>query len=50
MQSALSTCISEVALAWIRGVVLMLYSFWWTVGMFPAYIAMQTMNEIKPHN
>jgi MFS family permease len=49
MQSTLPTYISEVAPVRIRGGLLMLYSLWWTVGNFFAYIAMQTMNKQHPH-
>ena len=49
MQSTLPTYISEVAPVRIRGALLMLYSLWWTVGTFFAYIAMQTMNKQHPH-
>ncbi|KAK3306251.1 putative MFS alpha-glucoside transporter [Chaetomium strumarium] len=49
MQSTLPTYISEVAPVRIRGGLLMLYSLWWTVGTFFAYIAMQTMNRQHPH-
>ncbi|KAK4042811.1 putative hexose transporter [Parachaetomium inaequale] len=48
MQSTLPTYISEVAPVRIRGGLLMLYSLWWTVGTFFAYIAMQTMNKTHP--
>jgi len=48
MQTTLPTYISEVAPVRIRGGLLMLYSFWWTVGTFFAYIAMQTMNRKMP--
>jgi MFS family permease len=48
MQSTLPTYISEVAPVRIRGGLLMLYSLWWTVGTFFAYIAMQTMNRQHP--
>jgi MFS family permease len=50
MQTTLPTYISEVAPVRIRGGLLMLYSLWWTVGTFFAYIAMQTMNKKHPHN
>lgn len=49
MQSTLPTYISEVAPVRIRGGLLMLYSLWWTVGTFFAYIAMQTMNKQHPN-
>ena len=49
MQSTLPTYISEVAPVRIRGSLLMLYSLWWTVGTFFAYIAMQTMNRQHPN-
>lgn len=49
LQTTLPTYISEVAPVRIRGGLLMLYSFWWTVGTFFAYIAMQTMNKNKPN-
>ncbi|KAL1864281.1 hypothetical protein VTK73DRAFT_5991 [Phialemonium thermophilum] len=48
MQSTLPTYIAEVAPVKIRGGLLMLYSLWWTVGTFFAYIAMQTMNKKHP--
>ena len=48
MQSTLPTYIAEVAPVRIRGGLLMLYSLWWTIGSFFAYIAMQTMNKQHP--
>lgn len=50
MQTTLPTYISEIAPVRIRGGLLMLYSLWWTVGTFFAYIAMQTMNKQHPDN
>lgn len=50
MQSTLPTYISEVAPVRIRGALLMLYSLWWTVGTFLAYVAMQTMNKQHPND
>jgi MFS family permease len=49
MQSTLPTYIAEIAPVRIRGAMLMLYSLWWTVGTFFAYIAMQTMNKQHPN-
>ncbi|CAK7218381.1 hypothetical protein SBRCBS47491_003490 [Sporothrix bragantina] len=48
MQSILPAYISEVAPVRIRGALLMMYSFWWTLGTFFAYIAMQTLNKHHP--
>lgn len=50
LQTTLPTYIAEVAPVRIRGGLLMLYSFWWTVGTFFAYIAMQSMNTNRPNN
>lgn len=49
MQSVLPTYIAEVAPVRIRGALLMMYSFWWTLGTFFAYIAMQTLNKHHPN-
>lgn len=50
VQTTVPTYIAEVAPVRIRGGLLMLYSFWWTVGTFFAYIAMQSMNKNQPNN
>ncbi|KAM0323486.1 hypothetical protein ACHAQA_008766 [Verticillium albo-atrum] len=48
LQSTLPVYISECAPTRIRGGLLMCYSFWWTIGSFFAYIALQTMNRQNP--
>ncbi|KAK3216574.1 hypothetical protein GRF29_1g242230 [Pseudopithomyces chartarum] len=50
LQSTLPTYIAEVAPVRIRGGLLMCYSFWWTVGSFFSYIAIQTMAKRKPYH
>ncbi|KAH7355901.1 general substrate transporter [Pyrenochaeta sp. MPI-SDFR-AT-0127] len=50
LQSTLPTYIAEVAPVRIRGGLLMCYSFWWTVGSFFSYIALQTMSKQKPYH
>jgi MFS family permease len=50
LQSTLPTYIAEVAPVRIRGSLLMCYSFWWTVGSFFSYIALQTMAKQKPYH
>jgi MFS family permease len=50
LQSTLPTYIAEVAPVRIRGGLLMCYSFWWTVGSFFSYIAIQTMAKQKPYH
>ncbi|KAF2008744.1 general substrate transporter [Aaosphaeria arxii CBS 175.79] len=49
LQSTLPTYIAEVAPVKIRGGLLMCYSFWWTVGSFFAYVALQTMAKKHPY-
>ncbi|KAL6712618.1 hypothetical protein ACN47E_000495 [Coniothyrium glycines] len=50
LQSTLPTYIAEVAPVRIRGGLLMCYSFWWTVGSFFSYIALQTMSRKQPYH
>ncbi|KAJ4311251.1 hypothetical protein N0V94_008042, partial [Neodidymelliopsis sp. IMI 364377] len=50
LQSTLPTYIAEVAPVKIRGSLLMCYSFWWTVGSFFSYIALQTMAKRLPYH
>lgn len=50
LQSTLPTYISEVAPVRIRGGLLMCYSFWWTVGSFCSYVALQRMAAKKPYH
>lgn len=50
LQSTLPTYIAEVAPVRIRGGLLMCYSFWWTVGSFFSYIALQTMAKQRPYH
>jgi MFS family permease len=50
LQSTIPTYISEIAPVRIRGGLLMLYSFWWTVGSFFAQIALQNLNANNPFN
>lgn len=50
LQSTLPTYIAEVAPNRVRGSLLMLYSFWWTVGSFFSYIAIQTMAKRQPYH
>ena len=48
LQSTLPIYISECAPTRIRGGLLMCYSFWWTIGSFCAYLALQTINRQNP--
>lgn len=48
VQSTVPTYISEIAPNRIRGGLLMLYSFWWTVGSFFAQVALRTMAKNNP--
>lgn len=50
VQSTLPTYIAEVAPVKIRGSLLMMYSFWWTVGSFCANIALFSLNNNDPFN
>lgn len=50
LQATLPTYIAEVAPVRIRGGLLMCYSFWWTVGIFMAHIALKAMNDKQPTN
>lgn len=45
LQSTLPVYISECAPTRIRGGLLMCYSFWWTIGSFFAYIALQMISR-----
>ncbi|KAI5197087.1 hypothetical protein AUEXF2481DRAFT_43028 [Aureobasidium subglaciale EXF-2481] len=49
LQSVLPVYISECAPTRIRGGLLMCYSFWWTIGSFCAYLALQTLNRLHPN-
>ncbi|KAF1966119.1 MFS general substrate transporter [Bimuria novae-zelandiae CBS 107.79] len=48
MQATILGYISEVAPVRIRGSMLMLYSFWWTVGSFFTHVALQRLNHRDP--
>lgn len=50
LQTTILGYIAEVAPVRIRGAMLMLYSFWWTIGAFCTHIALQSMNKIDPYN
>jgi hypothetical protein len=45
LQCTLPRYIAEVAPTRIRGIVLMTYNLWWTVGTFFAYLAMDRLSE-----
>jgi MFS family permease len=45
LQCTLPRYIAEVAPTRIRGIVLMTYNLWWTVGNFFAYLAMDRLSE-----
>ncbi|EXK29491.1 hypothetical protein FOMG_13967 [Fusarium oxysporum f. sp. melonis 26406] len=50
LQSTIPTYVSEVAPTHVRGVFLMCYSFWFTVGQFFAPVALQVMHSQDPTN
>ncbi|KAH6711365.1 putative transporter [Leptodontidium sp. 2 PMI_412] len=50
LQSTIPAYISECAPPRIRGGLLMLYSFWWTLGSFFAQVALNSLNTNNPHN
>ncbi|KFY20946.1 hypothetical protein V491_03290 [Pseudogymnoascus sp. VKM F-3775] len=50
LQSTIPAYISECAPPRIRGGLLMLYSFWWTLGSFFAQVALNSLNASNPHN
>ncbi|KAH7025669.1 general substrate transporter [Microdochium trichocladiopsis] len=50
LQATVLGYISEVAPVRIRGGMLMLYSFWWTLGTFFAQVALQRLNATDPTN
>ncbi|KAK0103684.1 hypothetical protein ONS95_005694 [Cadophora gregata] len=45
MQATILGYISEVAPVRVRGSMLMLYSFWWTLGSFCTHVALQRLNR-----
>lgn len=45
MQATILGYISEVAPVRVRGSMLMLYSFWWTLGSFSTNVALQRLNH-----
>jgi MFS family permease len=50
LQCTLPMYIAEVAPTRIRGMVLMTYNLWWTVGTFFAYLAMERLSEVDTHD
>jgi hypothetical protein len=50
MQITLPTYIAETAPTRVRGMVLMSYNLWWTVGTFFAYVAMESLSTQHSHN
>ena len=50
MQVTLPTYIAETAPTRIRGIVLMTYNLWWTVGTFFAYVAMESLGSQDRHD
>ncbi|TVY62677.1 MFS transporter fmqE [Fusarium oxysporum f. sp. cubense] len=50
LQVTLPAYISEIAPTRIRGIVLMTYNLWWTVGTFFAYVAMEAVSGYDSHN
>ncbi|KAL0944965.1 MFS alpha-glucoside [Colletotrichum truncatum] len=50
LQVTLPAYISEIAPTRIRGIVLMTYNLWWTVGTFFAYLAMDVISGYDSHN
>lgn len=50
LQATLLGYLSEISPVRIRGGVLMLYSFWWTLGSFCTHVALQSLNRHNPYN
>lgn len=50
LQATITSYISEIAPVRIRGSMLMLYSFWWTLGSFCTHVALQSLNRQNPLN
>lgn len=50
LQATLLGYLSEISPVRIRGGVLMLYSFWWTLGSFCTHVALQSLNRSDPYN
>jgi MFS family permease len=50
LQATLLGYLSEVSPVRIRGGVLMLYSFWWTLGSLCTHVALQSLNRSDPYN
>ncbi|CAH0019588.1 unnamed protein product [Clonostachys rhizophaga] len=48
MQATILGYISEIAPVRVRGSMLMLYSFWWTLGSFCTHVALQRLNRLDP--
>lgn len=48
MQATILGYISEIAPVRVRGSMLMLYSFWWTLGSFCTHVALQSLNRRDP--
>ncbi|EWG51564.1 hypothetical protein FVEG_10492 [Fusarium verticillioides 7600] len=50
LQATLLGCITEVSPTRVRGGMLMLYSFWWTLGSFCTHVVLQRLNKTDPFN
>ncbi|SPJ78670.1 probable maltose permease (MalP) [Fusarium torulosum] len=50
LQANLLGYITEVSPTRVRGGMLMLYSFWWTLGSFCTHVALQRLNRTDPFN
>ncbi|KAG8628291.1 hypothetical protein KVT40_004164 [Elsinoe batatas] len=50
LQSTIPTYITEVAPIRIRGGLLIMYSFWFSMGQFMANVALQSLNSTDPTN
>ncbi|RSL42337.1 hypothetical protein CEP54_015512 [Fusarium duplospermum] len=50
LQVTLPAYISEIAPTRIRGIILMTYNLWWTIGTFFAYVAMEVISGYDSHN
>ncbi|KAH7136976.1 general substrate transporter [Dactylonectria estremocensis] len=50
MQATILGYISEIAPVRVRGSMLMLYSFWWTLGSFCTHVALQRLNRQDPYD
>lgn len=50
VQITLPTYVAEVAPVRVRGILLMTYNMWWTIGQLFAYVAMESLSNTDSHN